>query len=158
MLPQVGKKAPAFVLPDQDGKERALKDYAGKWVVLYFYPKDDTPGCTKEACGFRDSFAALKRAGVAVLGVSVDPVRKHAKFAEKYSLPFTLLSDESKEVVERYGVWGKKKFMGREYMGTHRVTFLIDPAGKVAKVYADVKPDRHAEEVLADVKVLSKGK
>jgi peroxiredoxin Q/BCP len=156
MLPQVKKKAPAFKLPDQEGKTHALKDYAGKWVVLYFYPKDDTPGCTREACSFRDSFAALKRAGIVVLGVSVDPVKRHAKFVEKYSLPFTLLSDEDKEIVEKYGVWGKKKFMGREYMGTFRTTFLIDPQGKVAKVYEDVKPDRHAEEILEDVKELRK--
>jgi peroxiredoxin Q/BCP len=153
---QAKKKAPAFRLPDQTGKVHALKDYVGKWVVLYFYPKDDTPGCTKEACNFRDHFMSLKRAGVAVLGVSVDPVKKHAKFVEKYSLPFTLLSDENKEAVEKYGVWGKKKFMGREYMGTFRATFLIDPQGKVAKVYEDVKPDQHAEEILADVKVLKK--
>lgn len=156
MMPQVKKKAPAFKLPDQEGKTHALKDYAGKWVTLYFYPKDDTPGCTKEACSFRDNFATLKRAGIVVLGVSVDPVKKHAKFVEKYSLPFTLLSDENKEVVEKYGVWGKKKFMGREYMGTLRTTFLIDPQGKIAKVYENVKPDAHAEEILTDVKQLKK--
>lgn len=127
-------------------------DYLGKWVALYFYPKDDTPGCTVEACSFRDRFSELKRAGIVVLGISVDPVRRHAKFAEKYSLPFTLLADEEKIVVEKYGVWAKKKFMGREYMGTLRMTFLIDPVGKIAKVYEHVRPDAHAEEVLADVK------
>lgn len=149
-------KAPAFTLPDQEGKEHSLKDYLGKWVVLYFYPKDDTPGCTAEACSFRDNFSRLKRAGVVVLGVSVDPVKKHKKFVEKYSLPLTLLSDEGKVVVEKYGVWGKKKFMGREYLGTLRTTFLIDPAGKIAKIYENVNPDEHAEEILADVKARKK--
>lgn len=153
---KLASKAPWFVLPDQEGEEHSLKDYLGKWVVLYFYPKDDTPGCTVEACSFRDNFSKLKRASVVVLGVSVDPVRKHAKFAEKYSLPFTLLSDEEKTVVEKYGVWGKKKFMGREYMGTMRTTFLIDPAGKIAKIYENVKPDAHAEEILSDVRTFSK--
>jgi len=149
-------KAPGFSLPDQDGKEHLLKDSLGKWVVLYFYPKDDTPGCTVEACSFRDHYSRLKRAGIVVLGVSVDPVKKHAKFVEKYSLPFTLLSDEEKTVVEKYGVWGKKKFMGRQYMGTMRTTFLIDPVGKIVKIYENVKPDAHAEEILSDVKVFSK--
>lgn len=165
---KVGVKAPAFTLPDQDGKMHALTDFLGKWVVLYFYPKDDTPGCTAEACSFRDGYAKYRRASVVVLGVSVDPAKKHAKFAEKYSLPFTLLSDEEKEVVTKYGVWGKKparhgsrsdsggKFMGREYMGILRTTFLIDPAGKIAKIYENVKPDGHADEVLADVKGMKK--
>ena len=148
-------KAPGFSLPDSQGKEHSLKDYLGKWVVLYFYPKDDTPGCTVEACSFRDNFSKLKRASVVVLGVSVDPVRKHAKFAEKYSLPFTLLSDEEKTVVEKYGVWGKKKFMGREYMGTNRFSFLIDPKGKLTKIYDPVKPAEHAAEVLADIRALT---
>lgn len=151
---KTGIKAKNFTLPDQEGKEHALRQYLGQWVVLYFYPKDDTPGCTVEACSFRDNFAALKRAGVVVLGVSTDPVKKHAKFAAKYDLPFTLLSDEEKQVVELYGVWGKKKFMGREYMGTHRVSFLIDPTGKVAHVFDPVKPADHALEVLALVKNL----
>lgn len=149
-------KAPAFTLPDQEGKDHSLKDYLDKWVALYFYPKDDTPGCTKEACSFRDNYSKLKRAGIVVFGVSVDPVRRHAKFAEKYALPFTLLADEEKTVVAKYGVWGKKKFMGREYMGTMRTTFLIDPTGKIAKVYENVKPDAHAEAILADVKSLKK--
>ena len=153
---KLNQKAPGFVLPDQEGQEHALKDYLGKWVALYFYPKDDTPGCTAEACSFRDSFAALKRAKVEVLGVSVDPVRKHAKFAAKYSLPFTLLSDEEKTAVNQYGVWGKKKFMGREYMGTMRTTFLIDPGGKIVKIYANVKPNEHAKTILGDVRALAK--
>lgn len=153
--PTVNRIAPAFSLPDQAGKMHTLKEYRGAWVVLYFYPKDDTPGCTVEACSFRDNFVALKKAGAIVLGVSVDPVRKHAKFAEKYSLPFALLADEEKQVVERYGVWGKKKFMGREYMGTNRVSFLIDPKGKLVKIYDPVKPTDHVAEVLADIQALA---
>jgi thioredoxin-dependent peroxiredoxin len=156
MYKKVGIKAPSFKAPDQDGVARSLKDYAGKWVILYFYPKDDTPGCTKEACSFRDGFAKFRRAGIEVIGVSVDSVKKHAKFVEKYSLPFTLLADEDKKIVEAYGVWGMKKFMGREYMGTNRVSYLINPEGKIAKVYDKVKPDEHSDEVLADVKQLSK--
>lgn len=156
MYKKVGAKAPAFKAPDQNGVVRSLKEYAGKWVILYFYPKDDTPGCTKEACSFRDGFAKFKRAGVEIIGVSVDSVKKHAKFVEKYTLPFTLLADEEKKIVEAYGVWGKKKFMGREYMGINRVSYLINPEGKIAKVYETVKPDEHADEVLADVKALKK--
>jgi peroxiredoxin Q/BCP len=150
----VGDKAPGFELPDQDGKMHALKDYAGKFVLLYFYPKDDTPGCTKEACTIRDNYGAFKKAGIVVLGASTDPVKKHKKFAEKYDLPFTLLADEEKTLVKAYGVWGPKKFMGREFLGTKRWSFLIDPKGKIAKVYEEVKPADHAEEVLADVKAL----
>lgn len=154
MYKKVGTKAPAFTAPDQNGKMHSLKDYAGRWVILYFYPKDDTPGCTKEACSFRDGFSKFKRAGIEILGVSVDSVKKHTKFVEKYSLPFTLLSDENKGIVEAYKVWGLKKFMGREYMGTQRVSYLINPEGKIAKVYEKVKPEDHADEVLADVKAL----
>jgi peroxiredoxin Q/BCP len=156
MYKKVGTKAPVWQAADQEGKMRASKDYLGKWVILYFYPKDDTPGCTKEACSFRDGFAQFRRAGIEVIGVSVDSVKKHAKFVEKYSLPFTLLADEDKKIVEAYGVWGQKKFMGREYMGTNRVSYLIDPVGKIAKVYENVKPDAHADEVLADVKSLKR--
>lgn len=152
--PTINRIAPAFHLPDQDGKVHTLKEYRGVWVILYFYPKDDTPGCTIEACSFRDNFSALKKAGAVVLGVSVDPVKKHAKFAKKYSLPFTLLADEEKQVVELYGVWGKKKFMGREYMGTNRVSFLIDPKGRLAKIYDPVRPSEHVAEVLADIRAL----
>lgn len=151
----VGDKAPAFSAPDQEGIVHSLKDYAGSWVILYFYPKDDTPGCTKEACGFRDNLPKFKKMDATVLGVSVDSVKKHAKFVEKYGLPFTLLADEEKEIVNAYGVWGKKKFMGREYMGTNRVSFLIDPKGKIAKIYETVKPDVHPTEVLEDLKALS---
>ena len=150
----VGKLAPDFTLPDQNEEPHSLQQYRGQWVVLYFYPKDDTPGCTVEACSFRDNFRALKKAGAVILGVSTDPVKKHAKFVQKYELPFTLLADEEKKVVALYDVWGKKKFMGREYMGTNRVSFLIDPKGKVAKIYALVKPAEHVAEVIADIKEL----
>ena len=155
MLPKVGTKAKNFTLPDQEGKLHILKEYTGQWVVLYFYPKDDTPGCMVEACQFRDTFPQFKRSQAVVFGVSVDAVKKHAKFAMKYELPFTLLSDEEKKVVELYGVWAKKKFMGREYMGILRTTFLINPVGKIAKIYENVKPSGHAEEVLKDINELS---
>lgn len=150
-----GSKAPSFNLPDQKGELHALKDYAGSWVLLYFYPKDDTPGCTKEACMIRDNFPSFKKLKITVLGVSADSVKSHAKFAEKYELPFTLLSDEKKEVAEKYGAWGEKKFMGRKYMGMKRVSFLIDPEGKLAKIYDVVRPAEHAEEVLSDLQELS---
>lgn len=120
--------------------------------MLYFYPKDDTPGCTKQACMIRDHFPDFKKLKLTVLGVSVDSVKRHKKFAEKYDLPFTLLADESKSVVKQYGVWAKKKFMGREYMGTLRTSFLIDPKGVIVTIYENVKPDEHADRVLADMK------
>lgn len=150
---EVGKMAPDFELPDQDGKLHKLSDYHGKSVLLYFYPKDDTPGCTKEACSIRDSQANFKNLTTVVLGVSTDSVESHKKFAEKYKLPFTLLSDEKKEVVKLYGAWGDKKIPGLEYfgLGTLRSSFLIDPEGKIAKIYEKVKPATHAEEVLKDV-------
>ncbi len=144
-----GDRAPEFTATTQDGGKISLGDYLGKNVVLYFYPKDNTPGCTKEACGFRDEFAELKKKGVVVLGVSVDSGKSHAKFADKYKLPFTLVSDEDKAIVQKYGVWGEKKFMGRTYMGTHRVTFLIGPDGRIRKIWPQVKPEEHAREVLA---------
>ncbi|HZX00969.1 MAG TPA: thioredoxin-dependent thiol peroxidase [Candidatus Paceibacterota bacterium] len=149
---RVDDKAPDFKLPDQKGNNHSLKDYRGKWVVVYFYPKDDTPGCTKEACAVRDNLPAFKELKAAVLGVSVDSVRSHAKFAEKYGLNFTILADESKKVVNRYGVWAKKNFMGRKYMGTLRTSFLINPSGKIVKIYENVKPEVHAEELLEDLK------
>ena len=149
---RVDDKAPDFKLPDQKGNDHSLKDYRGKWVVVYFYPKDDTPGCTKEACAVRDNLPAFKELKAAVLGVSVDSVRSHAKFAEKYGLNFTILADESKKVVNRYGVWTKKNFMGRKYMGTLRTSFLINPSGKIVKIYENVKPEVHAEELLEDLK------
>jgi len=144
-----GDPAPDFTAPTNGDGRIALSDFKGKHVILYFYPKDDTPGCTKEACAFRDSFAAFKKKGAAVLGVSVDSVKSHDKFAEKFKLPFTLVSDEEKKIVQAYGVWGEKSFMGRKYLGTHRVTFLIGPDGRIKNIWPKVKPDEHAEEVLA---------
>jgi peroxiredoxin Q/BCP len=154
-MPTVGQEAPDFTLADQNGAQHSLSSYIGKWVLLYFYPKDDTPGCTIEACTIRDQFKDFEKIDAVVLGVSTDSVRSHKKFEEKYELPFTLLADEHKEVVGRYGVFGEKKFMGRTYMGTKRTSFLIDPAGKIAKVYENVKPELHAKEVLADLQGLS---
>ena len=144
-----GDKAPDFAVPDANGKTINLKDLRGKKVVLYFYPKDDTPGCTKEACAFRDSFAKFKRRGLEVLGVSLDSEKSHQKFAQKYDLPFTLLADTERTISDAYGTYGEKKFMGRKYMGNHRWTFLIDEKGKIKKIFDKVKPDEHAEEVLA---------
>jgi peroxiredoxin Q/BCP len=144
-----GDVAPKFSVNTNGGGKISLADYLGKNVILYFYPKDDTPGCTKEACAFRDYFADFKKAGAIVLGVSPDSVKSHDKFVEKFKLPFTLLADEDKKIVEAYGVWGEKSFMGRKYMGTHRVTFLIGANGKIKKIWPQVKPDGHAEEVLA---------
>ena len=145
-------KAPDFNLPDKDGKLHKLSDYKGKWVLLYFYPKDDTPGCTKEACGIRDEFKNFKNLNIVVLGVSADSSESHKKFSQKYKLPFTLLSDESKKVLKKYGVWGKKKFMGKEYEGILRTSFLINPDSKIVKIYEQVKSDTHAKEVLKDFK------
>jgi thioredoxin-dependent peroxiredoxin len=141
--------APPFALPDQNGTMHALADYKGRWVLLYFYPEDDTPGCTKEACGIRDAWS--KFTGIPVLGVSADTVESHAKFAKKHDLPFTLLSDPAKEALNAYGVWAKKKFMGKEYMGILRASFLIDPDGRIAKIYENVTPETHAMDVLADL-------
>jgi peroxiredoxin Q/BCP len=149
---KLGQKAPHFTLPDQDGVAHSLSQYAGKKVLLYFYPKDDTPGCTTEACNFRDGYKEFAKMGLVILGVSKDSVKSHKKFAEKFSLPFPLLSDETGEVIEKYDSWGKKKFMGREYMGIIRNSFLIDEEGKIAKIYESVKPAVHAEEVKADTK------
>jgi peroxiredoxin Q/BCP len=143
-----GTKAPEFKLPDQDGVVHKLSDYRGKPVVLYFYPKDDTPGCTREACSFRDNFAEFKKAGVEVLGISVDDSASHTRFRKKYNLPFTLLSDADKKVVQDYGVWVEKKNYGKKYWGTARTTFLIDKNGDIIHVFRNVKPDEHAREVL----------
>jgi thioredoxin-dependent peroxiredoxin len=147
-LLQAGQKAPDFTAKDQDGNEVSLRDFTGRKVVLYFYPKDDTPGCTKEACAFRDNLPNFQKIDAVVLGVSVDGQKAHRKFADKYELPFTLLVDDEKKIVEAYGVWGLKKFMGREYMGTNRVTYLIDEQGAIEKVWPKVKPETHAAEVL----------
>jgi peroxiredoxin Q/BCP len=153
---KTGRKAPTFKLADQDGKMHALKDYAGKWVLLYFYPKDDTPGCTKEACAIAEVYKDFKRLGVTVMGVSKDSVKSHKKFAEKYALPFTLLSDESTEMIQKYGAWGEKMMRGKKYLGTSRVSYLIDGEGKIAKVYPDVDPANHALQLLADLKAIQK--
>ena len=144
-----GDKAPDFAVNDGEGKTARSKDLKGKKFVLYFYPKDDTPGCTKEACSFRDSFSKFKRRGIEVFGVSLDSEKSHQKFTEKYSLPFRLLADTDRKLSESFGTYGKKKFMGREYMGNHRMTFLIDEKGKIKKIFEKVKPEDHAEEVLA---------
>src|SRR6266496_507009 len=144
-----GDPAPGFTAPTNGGGKVSLSDFKGKHVILYFYPRDDTPGCTKEACAFRDQFARFKRKGAVVLGVSVDSVKAHDKFAKKFKLPFALLSDEDKKIVQAYGVWGEKHFMGRKYQGTHRVTFLVGPDGRIRKIWPKVKPEEHGEEVLA---------
>lgn len=150
MIPAAGTKAPDFSLPDQNGEMRQLSDFLGEWVVLYFYPKDDTPGCTTEACAFRDSVHELAKRKVRVIGISTDSVASHKTFADKYQLPFLLLADTEKTVVEAYGVWGPKKMYGKEYMGILRTTFLIDPTGTIIKVYEKVQPDGHAELILND--------
>ena len=146
-----GDPAPAFTAATNGGGKISLADYQGSHVILYFYPRDDTPGCTKEACAFRDHFADFKKKGAVVLGVSADPVKSHDKFVEKFKLPFPLLADEDKKIVEAYGVWGQKSFMGRKYLGIHRVTFLIGPNGKIKKIWPLVKPEEHAAEVLAEL-------
>ena len=144
-----GDKAPAFSAPASGGSKVSLSDFRGQAVILYFYPRDDTPGCTKEACAFRDHYAQFQKKGAVVLGVSTDPVKSHDKFVGKFHLPFPLLADEDRRIVEAYGVWGEKKFMGRKYQGTHRVTFLIGPDARIKKIWPSVKPEEHAQEVLA---------
>jgi len=144
-----GMQAPDFELYDDEGLLRRLSDYRGRSVVLYFYPADDTPGCTKEACNFRDDYSSYEKAGVAILGVSPDTVQSHAKFKKKFSLPFPLLADEGHKVCDLYGAWGQKVMMGRHYDGVLRTTFLIDPEGKVLRVFEKVRPAEHSEEVLA---------
>ena len=144
-----GKPAPDFELATDGGETVKLSDLRGKQVVLYFYPKDDTPGCTTQACGIRDTYGEFERAGAVVLGISPDDVRSHEKFKQKYSLPFTLLADDDHKVADEYGVWGEKKYMGRTYMGVDRSTFVIDENGDVKKVMHKVKPDTHADDVLA---------
>ena len=146
---KVGDFAPAFTAATQGGGRVSLAEQRGQHVVLFFYPRDNTPGCTKEACAFRDQFAAFRARGASVFGVSTDPVKSHDKFLEKYQLPFTLLADEDRAIVTAYGVWGEKRFLGRRYQGTHRVTFLIGPDGRIRKIWPKVKPAEHAAEVLA---------
>ena len=144
-----GDKAPAFTAKDQDGKTVKLSDLKGSRVVLYFYPKDDTPGCTKEACSFRDADDVYRKKGIKVYGVSTDSEKSHQKFISKFQLPFDLLADTDKEIVEKYGVWGEKSMYGRKYMGTFRKTFLIDEKGKIVKIFDKVNVSEHADEVLA---------
>jgi thioredoxin-dependent peroxiredoxin len=150
-----GDSAPNFSLPDGDGNTVTLSDLRGQWVVLYFYPRDNTPGCTKEACGFRDAHLDYQSKNVVVLGVSTDDAKSHTKFSTKFSLPFPLLSDADGQVATAYESYGLKKFMGKEFMGIYRNTFVIDPDGKIAKIYQKVKPENHAIELLADLENLA---
>lgn len=155
MVLKVGDQAPSFCLNDQNNQEKCLKDYKGSWVLVYFYPKDDTPGCTQEACSFRDNLLELNRIKLKVLGISKDSVKSHKQFSEKYGLNFPILADEDKKVNEAYGVWQLKKFLGKEYLGTARTSFLIDPEGKIKKIYENVKPEKHVEEVVTDYSFLA---
>ena len=143
-----GKKAPAFTGIDQNGNTVSLKDFIGRKVILYFYPHDDTPSCTAQACNLRDNYADLLKQGFCVIGVSTDLVKKHKKFEQKYSLPFPLIADEDLKIVEKYGVWGEKKFMGRDFIGTHRTTFLIDENGKIKKIITRPNTKNHTQQVL----------
>lgn len=143
-----GSKAPEFTTKDQDGKIISLADFKGKKVVLYFYPKDDTPGCTAESCNLRDNYQVLKKQGYEVLGVSADDEKSHRKFADKFQLPFRLLADTDKEIINKYGVWGEKKFMGRKFMGILRTTFLIDENGIIKEIISDVKTKNHTEQII----------
>jgi len=147
-----GVPAPDFTLQDDTNTTRSLSDYRGQSLVLYFYPKDDTPGCTTEACNFRDDYSAYQQAGVTILGVSPDTPKSHAKFKAKFGLPFPLLADVDHKVCEQYGVWGRKKMMGKEYDGVFRTTFIIDAQGKIARVFENVKPAEHSAEVLEALK------
>jgi thioredoxin-dependent peroxiredoxin len=144
-----GEPAPDFTATTDAGEQVSLSDFRGKPVVLYFYPKDDTPGCTTQACGIRDAYGEFERAGAVVLGVSPDSEKKHVKFKEKYDLPFTLLADPQHDVAGQYGTWGEKRYRGKTYWGVQRATFLIAPDGTVAKVWPEVNPDSHADDVLA---------
>ncbi len=148
-----GIPAPEFEMLDDTGKARTLLEFRGSNVVLYFYPKDDTPGCTKEACNFRDDYSAYEKAGVAVLGVSPDSVDSHVKFKKKFQLQFPLLSDDGHKICDAYGVWGPKKFMGKEYEGVLRTTFLIDVDGNIKRVFENVRPAEHSAELLAELGV-----
>lgn len=148
MALQPGTPAPDFTVQDQNGQTVSLHDFKGKKVVLYFYPKDDTPGCTAEACNIRDNFSVLQKKGVVILGVSADSVKSHKKFEEKYALPFPLLADTDRQIVEAYDVWGEKKFMGRTFLGIHRVTFLIDEEGRIAHVIDKVDTKNHTAQIM----------
>jgi thioredoxin-dependent peroxiredoxin len=151
----LNKKAPNFSLLDQDGTVHSLSEYNGKWLLIYFYPKDDTPGCTKEACGFRDVAGEYKKKQIEVVGISKDSVESHKKFADKYHLSFTLLSDESKEIINAYGAWGEKKFMGKVFDGVKRISFIIGPDQMIKKEYEKVDVFAHAQEILKDIEALS---
>src|SRR5579863_805734 len=155
--PEAGQPAPDFTARTAAGETISLADLRGKFVALFFYPKDNTPGCTIEACSFRDSFGELTRRGVVVLGVSADSAKSHQKFTDNFKLPFPLLLDEEKTIARAYGAWGEKSFLGKKYMGMRRMTFLIGPNGKLVKAWAKVKPLGHATEVLAAVEAASKG-
>ena len=146
-----GDKAPSFSLKDQNGKIHKLSDYKGKKLVLYFYPKDNTPGCTKEACAFRDIFEDYKKHNIAVLGISKDTEKSHKNFIEKHNLPFNLLIDENRDVLEKYGAWTKKSLYGKIFMGIQRITYVIDEQGKILKAYKKVKPEEHAKQILQDI-------
>ena len=145
-----GTAAPLFALPDSAGAIHSLAQYKGMWVLVYFYPRDDTPGCTKEACSFQKNLSLFRKQGIVVLGISADSPQSHLNFSRKYHLGFTLLSDEKKKVITQYKCWGKKQYMGKEYYGIFRTTFLINPEGIIVKVYGKVKPEDHASEILAD--------
>ena len=147
-MPKEGTAAPPFTTTDAEGRKVSLKDFRGQKVVLYFYPRDDTPGCTKEACSFRDAFSRFKKQGIEILGVSPDNESSHKKFTAKYKLPFRLLADKDHAIADAYGTYGEKKFMGRTYLGVKRTTFLIDEKGKIKKIFDKVKPEQHASEVL----------
>jgi peroxiredoxin Q/BCP len=149
---EAGETAPDFDSLDDAGESIKLSDYRGREVILYFYPRADTPGCTKEACSFRDDYSAYEEAKIVILGVSPDTVRKQANFKEKWDLPFPLIADEDHSISEAYGVWGPKKFMGREYEGVHRTTFIIDKQGKIKQVFENVKPAEHSQEILAAIR------
>jgi peroxiredoxin Q/BCP len=154
MALKVGDKAPSFKLKNQNGETISLSDLKRKPVVLYFYPKDDTSGCTKEACNFRDEFPKFGKMKAEIIGISADSIESHKKFAEKYKLPFNLLSDEKKETIEKYGVWQEKSIYGKKYMGIVRTTFIIDSSGKISKIFSKVKVDEHNKEVMETLKEL----
>jgi len=149
MTIKMGLPAPDFSLKDDEGRTRVLSEFKGTKVILYFYPKDDTPGCTTEACNFRDDYRAYIDAGITILGISPDSVDSHQAFKEKYKLPFSLLADEDHKAAEAFGVWGKKKFMGKEYMGVLRTTFIVDEKGRISHIFEDVKPADHSKEILS---------
>lgn len=153
---RAGATAPGFELLDQNGKMHTLSEYEGGWFLLYFYPKDNTEGCTKEACALRDDFLGFKKLDVKIVGVSADSAASHKKFADEYKLPFTLLADEDKKVLNAYGVWGEKSMYGKKYMGVLRTSFLINPKGVIEKIYEKVKPAEHSKEVLEDLKAIIK--